>query len=167
MTPIDWWKFGTEWLTLTALLVGLFGLLIPIFPGLLVMWLAALAYGIFSSGFDLLGWIMFILITLLALFGSVVDNIVMGAKARQGGASWVSILLGFVAGIAGTAAFPPIGGFLLAPLALFLAEYLRQKDWKLAFETVKALLVGWGWAVVLRFIIGVVIVALWMIWAWV
>lgn len=166
MPPIDWLKFGTEWLTLTALLVGLFGLLIPIFPGLLVMWLAALAYGIFSNGFDTLGWVMFILITLLALFGSVVDNIVMGAKAHQGGASWVSIVFGFLAGIVGTAVFPPIGGLILAPLVLFLAEYSRQKDRKKAFETVKALLVGWGWAVVLRFIIGVVIVALWMIWAW-
>jgi uncharacterized protein YqgC (DUF456 family) len=31
------------------MLVGLFGLIVPVFPGLVVMWLAALGYGVASG----------------------------------------------------------------------------------------------------------------------
>jgi uncharacterized protein YqgC (DUF456 family) len=64
-------------LTLTVMVIGLFGLAVPIVPGLVIMWLGALGYGLFA-GFGVLGWIMFALITILMIVGSVVDNILMG-----------------------------------------------------------------------------------------
>ena len=51
-----------------TMFVGLFGLIVPIFPGNVVMWFAALVYGI-VFGFDVLGGIMFAIITLLISFG--------------------------------------------------------------------------------------------------
>lgn len=164
--PEFWLQVGVETLALFFMLIGLVGLIVPIFPGLLVIWLAALGYGI-AVGFDVKGWIIFALVTILMIFGSLVDNVLMGAKARQGGASWISIGLGLLAGVAGSLMFPPFGGILAAPLTLFLAEYVRRKrNWNEAFATVKALVVGWGWAFVIRFAIGVVMTGLWMIWAW-
>ena len=80
--------FLIQWLTLTFMLIGLVGLIIPVFPGLVVIWLAALIYGI-AAGFGIKGWIIFILISILALVGGIVDNIFMGAKAREGGAAWI------------------------------------------------------------------------------
>ncbi len=38
-------EFLIQWLTLAFMLIGLVGLIIPIFPGLVVIWLAALIYG--------------------------------------------------------------------------------------------------------------------------
>ena len=78
---------------LAVMLTGLFGLVIPVFPGMLILWLAALGYGA-VSGFGTLGTWMFGLITLLALVGMVIDNVLMGAGARQGGASWTALALG-------------------------------------------------------------------------
>lgn len=163
--PKFWLQVSVETLTLFAMLVGLFGLIVPIFPGLVVIWLAGLGFGI-VSGFSTLGWVMFALMTILMVIGNLADNVLMGAKARQGGASWVSIGLALVAGVIGSLAWPPIGGLLTAPLALFLAEYMRRRNWQDSWKATSGLMVGCGWSFIIRFIIGVIMTGLWMIWAW-
>ena len=152
-------------LTVLTMLVGLFGLIIPIFPGNVVMWLAALVYGL-VFGFGRLGAIIFAIITLLMLVAVVADNVLMGAKAREKGADWGSIVLALIAGVVGTMIFPPIGGLIAAPLALYLAELQRRRDAEEAMNVVKALLTGWGLAFIVRFGIGVVMFGLWGIWAY-
>ncbi len=89
---IDFLEAAYLWLTLFFMLLGLFGLLFPVIPGLFIMWLSALGYGV-VSGFDTLGIVMFVLITLLAVGGSLADNLFMGAGARWGGACWGTILV--------------------------------------------------------------------------
>ena len=151
------------WLTQFFMLVGLFGLIVPIFPGLVVMWLAALGYGV-MTGFGTLGIVLFIIITILMIVGSFVDNLLMGAGARQSGASWKTILAAMLAGVIGTIVIPPVGGFIAAPLAILLLEYSRLRDWKLARQAVFGLATGWGLSFVVRFLIGLIIMVLWWIW---
>ncbi len=152
-------------LTTLTMLFGLFGLVVPIFPGNVVMWVSALIYGLIF-GFGRLGGILFAIISLLMLAAVLADNVLMGAKAREKGAAWISILLALVAGVVFTFIFPPIGGIIAAPLVLFLMEYLRLQDSEEATKVVKALLVGWGMAFVVRFGLGVVMMILWGIWAY-
>ena len=147
------------------MLFGLFGLIIPVFPGNVVMWLAALVYGL-VFGFGRLGGIMFAIITVLMLIAAAADNVLMGAKAREKGADWGSIILALVAGIVGTLLLPPIGGLIAAPLVLYLAELQRRRDAEEAKKVVIALLTGWGMAFAVRFGLGVVMFALWGIWAY-
>lgn len=152
-------------LTTLIMLFGLFGLIIPIFPGNVVMWVAALIYGLIF-GFGRVGGILFAIITLLMVAAVLADNILMGAKAREKGAAWGSIIMALVAGVVGTFVFPPIGGILAAPLVLFLMEFNRLGDSSEATKVVKALLTGWGLAFVVRFGLGVVMISLWGIWAY-
>jgi uncharacterized protein YqgC (DUF456 family) len=147
------------------LLVGLFGLLIPVFPGVIVMWLVILGYGV-VTGFRTLGIVLFVLITLLMLFSTIVDNLLMGAGARKGGASWLSILVALVAGVAGTLIFPPFGGLIAAPLAVFVAELIRFRQWRKALTATGGMATGWGLTFLARFLIGVVIMMLWWLWVW-
>jgi hypothetical protein len=100
------------------------------------------------------------------LLAITADNILMGAKAREKGAAWLSIFLAISAGIVFTLIFPPVGGIIAAPLVLFLAEYQRRGDSTEATEVVKALLIGLGLAFVVRFGLGVVMGILWGIWAY-
>jgi len=146
------------------MLVGLFGLIIPIFPGNVVMWLAALVYGL-VFGFNWLGGIIFTIITLLMLVAVAADNVLMGAKAREKGAAWGSIILALAAGIIGTLLLPPIGGIIAAPLVLYVMELRRLGNSEEAKTVVKALLTGWGLAFVVRFGLGVVMFGLWGVWA--
>ncbi len=151
-------------LTVLTMSFGLLGLIIPIFPGNVVMWLATLVYGL-VFGFGRLGGIIFTIITLLMLAAVAADNVLMGAKAREKGADWGSIILALIAGVIGTMIFPPIGGIIAAPLVLYLAELQRRRDAEEAKAVVKALLTGWGLAFVVRFGLGVVMFGLWGIWA--
>jgi len=146
------------------MLFGLFGLIIPIFPGNVVMWVASLLYGLIF-GFSKLGGILFAVITLLMLAAVLADNFMMGAKAREKGAAWSSIILALFAGVVGTFIFPPVGGIIAAPLVLYLMEFRRLGDSAEATEVVKALLIGWGLAFVVRFGLGILMFGLWGIWA--
>ena len=164
----DWNYWFTEVLpealVLTLMTIGLLGLLVPIIPGLVIIWVAALGYGLYA-GFGVLGWIMFALITVLMIVGSVIDNVLMGAKAHESGAPWWVVLIALVAGIIGNFFLPVIGGILAALLALFLVEFIRRKDAKKALTSMKGMVVGCGWAIAIRFIMGLFMIGFWLIWA--
>src|SRR3990170_7435495 len=91
-------------------------LVIPILPGLVIIWVTAMGYGI-TAGFGTLGWIMFALITGLMLAGSILDNVLMGARAHKEGAPWWVVLIALASAIIGTFIIPiPIIGGILAAL---------------------------------------------------
>jgi uncharacterized protein YqgC (DUF456 family) len=110
------------------------------------------------------GWLVLAFITILMLIGSFIDNIIMGASARKTGASWWSVLAAVILGFIGSFALPPVGGVVFALGGLFFSEYARLKDWRAALTSTRSMAVGCGWAFVLRFAIGLVMIALWIIW---
>ena len=164
------WIVIVDTLTLFVLLVGLLGLIVPVFPGLTVMWLATLAYALLQStagrmtGWD---WFLFALITLLMIGGNIVDNLIIASKMRDQFIPWSSILLAFAAGIIASIFFTPLIGLVAAPLGLFLAELRRLKNRDEAIKSTKAYMIGWGWAFGARFLIGLAMTSFWMVWAWV
>jgi uncharacterized protein YqgC (DUF456 family) len=159
-----WAEVAAFWFTLVIMLLGLVLLIIPIFPGITVIWVAALLYG-FVAGFDTLGIIVLVIITLGMIAGVSADNLLMGAGARQGGASWLTIIVALIAGIVGMVLFPPIGGFIAIPLAIFLLELLRVREWRGAWRAIKGLALGWGLSFLVRFGIGLGMIAIWLGWA--
>lgn len=151
-----------------AIVMMVMGLLvIPILPGLVIIWVAALGYGI-AAGFGVLGWIMFAIITLLMLAGSILDNVMMSTQAHKEGAPWWVVLLAMASAIVGSFVIPIpiIGGILAALLVLFLVEWIRLRNARRALASMRGMLIGCGWAFVFRFIIGLVMIGLWLIWAW-
>ena len=153
-------------ITLTVMLAGL--LVLPLLPGLVIIWVATLGYGL-AAGFGTLGWVMFGIVTVLMLAGSVVDNVLMGTSAHKEGTPWWVILVAMTAAIVGSFVIPIpiIGGILAALLTLFVIEWIRRKDWRKALSSIKGMLVGWGWTFGIRFIIGMIMIGLWLIWAFV
>jgi uncharacterized protein YqgC (DUF456 family) len=148
---------------LAIMIIGLLGLILPIFPGLVVIWVAGFGYGLIS-GFETPGWIFFTIITILMIVGSLLDNVIMAQQAHQKGASWLSVLLAMVFGVLGNFIVPVIGGLVGALLALFLAEWIRRKNWQEAMDATRGWAIGCGWAVGLRFLIGLLMIGLWILW---
>ena len=156
-------------LTFLVLLTGLIGLVIPIFPGLTVMWLGTLVYAIIlavGGKMGWVGWLLFFFITLLMIGGNVVDNIIIAKHMRDKDIPWSSILISFAAGILVSMFFTPLIGMIASPVGLFLAEWRRIKDKQSAFDNTKAWMTGWGWSFLARFGIGIVMILLWGLWAW-
>ncbi|MCX7976424.1 MAG: DUF456 domain-containing protein [Bellilinea sp.] len=154
------------WIILAFLLLGQVGTIIPLLPGLWIQWAAALVYGL-VSGFDLSGGILFGVITVLVIVGGIIDNVAMGASAKTTGASWLSIGAALIGGVLGSLLFPPLGGLLLAMGGIFLVEYLRIRDLRKAWDSTRGLAVGCGWGAVLRFGFGLMVIVVWLLWAFV
>lgn len=161
----EWLDISIFALTQIIMLVGLFGLVIPVFPGTVIMWLGALGYGI-VKGFSTLGVVLFVFITLLMLAGTLADNLFMGAGARKGGASWATIGIALLAGVLGTLFFPPLGGLIAAPMAVLLLEAYRTGSLEKGWQALRGLAAGWGMSFIVRFGIGVVMMLLWWLWVW-
>ncbi len=160
--------FGQVAIPLVLLAVMLFGLfslvLLPILPGLVIIWLAALVYGLSGHLTATFPIVVFVVITLLMIFGSVIDNILMGAGARKTGASWVSITVALIAGIVGSLLWPPLGGILLSLAALFIVELVRLRSVRSALVSTRSMALGCGWAIVARFFIGLAMIGLYVAW---
>ncbi len=151
------------WIIAGVLLLGQISLLSPILPGLWIQWVAALVYGL-VSGFDLAGGILFAIITVLVIAGGFMDNILMGASAKTSGASWLSVAAALVGGLVGSLILPPLGGLVLAMAGIFLVEYLRIRDLHKALDSTRSLAIGCGWGVVLRFVFGLFVIGVWVLW---
>jgi uncharacterized protein len=159
-----WLSAFIFWFTLIVMVVGLFGLVVPIFPGIVVIWLAALVYGLIT-GFTPLGIALLVVLTILMISGATIDNVLIAARAHKEGATWITMAVGMTAGILGTIFFPPFGGVIAAPLVVFLIEYVRLRDYKRAFSSLKGMAIGWGAAFVVRFMIGLAMIGIWLVWA--
>lgn len=170
MAELEFWlQVMIETLTLFVLLAGLAGLLIPVFPGLTVMWLGTLVYALAQAGggkMNWVDWVLFTLITLLMIGGNFIDNIIIAKHVRDKNVPWSSIIWAFAAGIVVSVIFTPLGGMVAAPAGLFLAEWRRLRDRTNALANTKAWMTGWGWAIAARLGIGVIMIVFWMLWAW-
>lgn len=148
---------------LAIMVFGLLGLATTIIPGLTVIWAAALVY-VLVTGFQWLSGILFAVMTILMIGGNLVDNYLMGASARQTGASWLAIAVALIAGIAGSIIWPPFGGLVLALVGLFIVEFIRLRDWRKALTSTRSMAMGCGWSVIVRLGIGMVMILLWLVW---
>jgi uncharacterized protein YqgC (DUF456 family) len=169
MTLETFLQFGLQTITLFILLFGLVGLIVPVFPGLTVMWIATLVFALLqAAGGQMTGWdwFLFALITLLMIGGNILDNIIIASKMRGHEIPWKNILLCYAVGIVVSLFFTPLIGLIASPVALLGLEYLRFRDWKQARESLKVFLVGWGASFAARFGIGFLMIVFWALWAW-
>jgi uncharacterized protein YqgC (DUF456 family) len=154
--------------TLFALIFGLLGLLVPIFPGLTVMWVATLVYAIVEAGaakMAAVDWVLFAFITVLMLAGNVIDNIIIARHMRERKIPWSSIMLGYAAGLVASIFLTPLAGLVASPVGLYMAELGRLHDRSAALASTKAYMTGWGWSLAARIGIGILMLGLWMLWA--
>jgi uncharacterized protein YqgC (DUF456 family) len=158
-------QIGVPLIVLTVMIFGLFSLIfVPILPSLIIIWIGPLIFGLVDGFKTTASIILFAVISLLMIGGSLVDNVLMGASARKTGASWTSITVALIAGMIGSIFMPLFGGILLSLAALFAIEYFRQRNWRNALESTKSMALGCGWAVVVRFLIGLMMIGLYLAW---
>lgn len=160
---MDGWSTAFHIIILGVMLFGLGALVIPGLPGLVIIWAAALVYGL-VTGFIWQSGLLFAAITILMVFGSLVDNLIMGAGAKKYGASLGAIAAATVLGLTGSVILPPFGGLVAALLGIFAIEYYRLRDWRKAADSAKGMALGCGWSAVARFVLGAVMVLLWAAW---
>jgi uncharacterized protein YqgC (DUF456 family) len=145
------------------MLVGLLGTVLPVLPDLPLVWVAALGYGL------LIGWgnhgtLLFAFISLLGVIGILSELWVSGAGARRGGASFLSTLGGIGLGLAGLLVAGPVGLVVGMLAGTFVLEYVRHQDVDLALRATLGIGLGYGVSIVVKFMLGLAMIALWGIW---
>ena len=150
-------------LVAAAMAVGVVGTVVPVVPGLALVWAAALVYGL-AVGFGNLGAVAFTIITGLALAGIVIGFLVPKRAAARGGAARSSLWFGGVLALVGFAVVPVVGVVLGGVLGVFLGEIARTRDTAAAWQATVATIKGFGVAGVAQLMIGVAMVAVWVPW---
>lgn len=166
------------------MLAGLVGIILPVVPGLVLIWLGALIFAI-AEGFTRIGPWSFLLLTLVAIIGITADIWMAQLGARLGGASFRSQLVGLAGGFLGALLLPALGGLtetLLGPAAggllgtlfaaigaaigsvvgVLAAEYHRLREWRGASRAGCGWLLGWLASTVFQLAAGGLMIALFL-----
>lgn len=155
---------GVVALVAVAMAVGIVGTVIPLLPGLLLVWGAALGYGLYE-GFDAAGIAAFTVITLLGAAGTLAGWLVPQRAAGKAGAAKTSILVAAVGAVVGFFAIPVVGVMVGGLAGLYLAELQRTNDSATAWRSTRATVVGFGLATLAQFLIAIAMAAAWAVWA--
>ncbi|NNC79715.1 MAG: DUF456 domain-containing protein [Acidimicrobiales bacterium] len=147
-----------------ALVIGLFGVLIPILPGLGLMMVVALLYG-FAVGWSTTGIVVMVIIAMLFIASVIVGLLLPKRAAAEAGATTWSIVVAAVGGIIGFFVIPVIGVVVGALVGLLLSEYHHSGDWATARASTVATAKGFGVSVLVQFTIGCVLLMVWAVWA--
>jgi uncharacterized protein YqgC (DUF456 family) len=146
-------------LTLMVMLVGLIGIVLPIIPGTILIFLAALIYAL-VEGFRVIGWPTLVVLGLLALTATTADLWASSVGAKIGGASGWSVVVGLVGGLVGFIAFSLPGAMIGAVVGVLLTEIVRVGDWKQALKAGSGWVVGWVVSTVFQLGVGLIMVAI-------
>ena len=147
-------------LAVAFILVGMIGIVVPILPGMLLVWFTVLVYA-WRTGFEIIGWPSLVLITLLALITGLSNIWLPLLGAQKTGAAKRALFLGVVGAIIGTFVIPlPILGTVIGyALGVFLGEFMKQRDWRLALKASLGGVTGWGISTVVE-IVGALVILL-------
>ncbi len=138
------------------ILVGIAGTVIPLIPGIPLIFISIAAYG-WYEGFQQVTPKYLVIIGALTVLSVMVDYLSTTLGAKYAGSSKKGIWGAFLGTLVGAIFFPPMG-ILIGPwLGAFIGEYLELQDLKAAaktgFSTVLGLFSGIIFNLVLAFII--------------
>ena len=146
------------------MLVGLVGVIIPMIPGTLLIWLTVLLYALLerANSFAAIDPLTFIIITLIAAVTGLADLWLPLVGAKAGGSSRRSLVFGVLGALAGTFLIPiPLFGTILGYAGgILLGEYHKHRDWDRALRAGAGGIAGWGIATVLQLGGGILIILL-------
>ena len=146
-----------------AMVVGILGTIVPLLPGLPIVWAAALVYGV-ATDFGPVGWVCFAIITILGIAGMAAGFVVPQRQVKEGGAPFSTTVVGVIGGIIGFFVIPVIGIVVGAVVGILLAERARTRDWSLAWASTKRALVGFGIGALVQMGAGVLMMLVWIAW---
>lgn len=147
-----------------AMLVGLIGVVLPIFPGLILIAGAGLVWALAES--SLLGWMVFGIMSAAAIAGMILGTSLPARRAAaQGAPPWV-VLAGVAGMVIGFFAIPVVGALVGFPAGVFVAEFFRHHQLAEAWRATLDALTTVGVGIAIQLGAGVLMVATWAMAVW-
>lgn len=144
---------------LTVMFIGLLGVLLPLIPGVGLIWITALIYAI-AEGFQNVDPITMVVLSIIAIPGITADIWVSSLGAKVGGASFWSIVASLLGGIIGFLFFNLPGALIGSLVGLVVVELFRAKDWRQALKASGGWVVGRLVSTAVQLVVGVIMIAI-------
>jgi uncharacterized protein YqgC (DUF456 family) len=138
------------------IVLGLIGTIVPMIPGSLLIWVAVLIY-VLVNGMASVGWLAFLIISLIALVAGTADLWMPLLGAKTVGASMRAMVYGTIGAIVGTFFAPLLGTLIGYAGGILLGEYQTRGDWQEALKASLGGLAGWGLATAVQLGGGILI----------
>lgn len=150
---------------LVLMFVGLVGVILPVVPGIVLVYLAAFLYAL-VEGFVKIGPITLAVLTVLAVVGVTADIWVSSLGAKVGGASIWALLGGLVLGLVGFIFLSLPGAIVGSVAGVIAVEMWRVGDWEKVLKSSGGWLIGWLLATVVQLSLALIMIAifLWQVW---
>ncbi|WBB56987.1 DUF456 domain-containing protein [Verrucosispora sp. WMMD573] len=144
-----------------AILAGLAGVVVPGLPALPLCWGGVLVWSLFGDA-GAGRWLVLAAATLVAVAGTVVKYAWPGRNLKRAGVPTTSLLAGAVLGLVGFFIIPVVGLVIGFVGGIFAMERLRLGDTRLAWPATKRAVAAAGLSMLVEFLSGLVIGALWV-----
>ncbi|MFC6117905.1 DUF456 domain-containing protein [Macrococcoides bohemicum] len=148
-------------LVILAFLSAFVALVMPMIPGILMMWVGFFIYH-FAINNNELSWFFWIAMATLTIIILLSDYVLGSRFVKKFGGSKAGELTAAIGIILGSFFFPPFGIIILPFVAVFIVELLIQQDFKRAMDASIGSLLGFLTSTVAKFII-LIIMVIWFI----
>lgn len=129
-----------------VMLVGILGIVVPVLPGLLLVWAGALIWAIEQQ--TTTGWVVLGVATVAYAAGLAGQYLVPGRRLRAAGVGSWTLLLALGAGVVGFFLIPVLGGPLGFVGAVYGIERLRVREsgraWAATKHALRAVMLNIG-----------------------
>ncbi|MDE1668866.1 DUF456 domain-containing protein [Nocardia gipuzkoensis] len=152
------------WYTLLAglvILVGLVGVVVPILPGVILIFGAIAVWAFLTGGAT--AWTVFAVSTLLLVLSGVVKYTWPGRRMKDAGVSNRAVFLGAVLGVVGFFVIPVVGLFVGFVLGVYLSELQRLRVNRQAWQATVHALKGVGLSIMIELFGALLAVAVWVV----
>ena len=148
-------------LAMIIMLIGLAGTIIPMLPGLPVMWLGAFIYALFT-GFEKVGWTFLGIFAGLTAVTTLLDYVANLYGAKKMGATRWGVLGAFLGMLIGLFTGGLIGLLLGSFLGAILGEILRGRKGSQALKAGVGTFLGFLGGTLLKFVIGCAMIGIFL-----
>lgn len=147
---------------LLVMLIGLAGIVVPVLPGLSLVWLAAVG-SMVLAGWSGGAWVTAAVVTTIFAGAQVAEYALPARAGRAAGAPRSSLLAGAAMGIVGFFLVPVVGFVVGGVGGVYLAERSRLGAHDAAWRTTWSVLKSVGVAALVQFVAGLLIIAVWAV----
>jgi hypothetical protein len=131
---------GSNVLVALVMLVGTVGIVVPVLPGLFLVWAATLLWAI--EVHSTTGWVVFAIATVLYAVGIVAQYLLPGRRMKRAGVDSRFVAAALVVAVVGFFLIPVIGAPIGFVATIFLLELVKHRDrrsaWRATVHAIKA-----------------------------
>jgi uncharacterized protein len=148
------------------MVAGIVGVLLPVIPGLPVIWAAGLWWTVADGGGPV-RWTVLSVMTVLLAVGATAKYVLPARRTAARGAPFATLVVGAIGAVIGFFVIPIVGLIVGFVLGIYLAELARLRAAGPAWESTRAALVAIGIGMLIELTAGLLMFAVWLTGVWV